>query len=176
VDQDNQVSQSEQNAAAETGSKQAKERGLPLWMTLVGLLVAFGIAVAVGARVVPVLSALILPPDPQLPSGKVTLSQHTNKDTGYDEWLYSTPTDSCTVALFYQQWLSNCDYDPDVSCQSGKESRKVLPSDPTSSSHIATCTGLQTIGSFKITWTAYITEVPTGTERTFFRVIREIGS
>src|SRR5579859_4882401 len=135
--------------------KEQTRKGLPLGVPIVGLLIAFVAALFVGARVCPVLSALVLPPDPRLPSGVIQQVSHEQKDNGLDEWVYGTKLTGCEVALFYQDWLKDCTYDPDEHCGAGgTEQRKVLPTNP--GYHVVTCTGSQSIGVYSMAWTVYV--------------------
>ena len=150
------------------------KKGLPLWVPLLGLLIAFGGALFIGARICPVLSAIILPPDPRLPAGTVKQLDHAKKGIGLDEFLYGTNLTGCQVALFYQDWLHDCTFDPDVSCGKGTQERSFVA--PKEGYHVATCTGTQPIGIFNLKWTAYVSSgYPTG-DKTVFRLVREVGN
>jgi len=150
------------------------KRGVPVWMPLVGLLAAFLVALLVGASICPTLSALVIPPAPKLPPGTVNEISHESKAAGEDEWLYSTNQDGCAVALYYTNWLVNCDYSPAVACKNGKTDAVIGNS--TKRFHVATCIGKQTVGNYSLNWTVYIDSgVPTG-DVTVFRLIREVSN
>jgi len=97
-----------------------QQKGLPLWMPLLGLLVALCFTVFVGVRVFPTLGALLFPPQPPLPtSGEVRLLLTESKGLGKDEWLYGTDLNACEVMRYYADLLGDCKYDPAVNCSVG---------------------------------------------------------
>jgi hypothetical protein len=151
-----------------------KRQGVPNWMPLIGLMAAFLVALLVGATVCPTLSAIILPPGPKLPAGKVVERSHESLTKGDDEWLYGTDLDGCIVALFYQDWLHDCTYAPNVSCQTGKT--QSIIGEPGNSYHVATCQGKQPIGSSSFAWTVYVNSGYSTGDRTIFRLVREVGN
>lgn len=148
--------------------------GVPMWMPLVGLLAAFVVALLVGASICPTLSALVLPPGPKLPPGTVNEVLHESKAAGEDEWLYSTNQDGCAVALYYTNWLVNCDYSPTVACKNGKTDNII--GNPKRSFHVATCMGKQVVGNYSLNWTVYIDSGMTSGDVTVFRLIREVSN
>jgi hypothetical protein len=147
--------------------------GLPAWVPLIGLFIAFGMALFIGARICPVLSALVIPPNPRLPTGMINQVEHIQKGSGLDEFVYSIDQTGCEIAAFYEDWLHDCVYDPDISCGSkGSEHRFITPNQ---SYHVATCTGSQSIGVFSMNWTVYVASGYSNGPKTFFRVVREVG-
>lgn len=164
---------STQPTSAPEGKVETK--GLPLGIPLIGLLVAFLAALFVGTRICPVLSALVVPPDPHLPSGAITQLDHLQKGNGLDEWVYGTKLTGCDVALFYEAWLKDCTYDPDEHCTpGGTEQRRVAP--PAQGYHVVTCTGDQSIGVMHLAWTAYVATGYQDDNLTVFRLVREVGN
>ena len=155
--------------------KPANDRkGVPMWMPLVGLMAAFLAALLVGATVCPTLSAIVLPPGPKLPSGTITQVSKDPMTKGDDEWLYSTNEDGCAVALFYQDWLKDCSYAPNVTCKNGAP--VTIIGETGESYHVVTCQGKQAIGSYTFAWTVYIDSgYPTG-DKTIFRLVREVSN
>jgi hypothetical protein len=153
--------------------RQKKQEGLPLWMPILGLTLAFIVAIFAGTQICPVLSALVLPPDPRLPPGTVRQTDHVQKGMGLDEWVYATNLSGCNVALFYQDWLKNCTYDPDVSCTKGKENDRVAKQ---GDYHVVQCVGQQAVGAFHLNWTAYVATGYPGNEKTIFRLVREVSN
>jgi hypothetical protein len=150
-------------------------KGLPLGIPLIGLLIAFVAALFIGARICPVLSTIVAPPDPRLPSGAIQQLDHLQKGNGLDEWVYGTKLSGCDVALFYEAWLKDCTYDPDEHCSpGGTEQRKVAPR--SSCYHVVTCTGDQSIGVMHLAWTAYVATGYLGDNPTVFRLVREVGN
>lgn len=153
--------------------RRRKAVGLPLWMPLLGLLIAFVFAVVAGIMICPTLSALALPPDPPLPPAiKTTLAKQENKGSGLDEYLYTTDSPGCDVARFYDDRLGDCSYDPDSGCKVPSH----LPLDPGYSYQVAVCRGSQPIGVYHVFWTVYIGTNYKPGPFTQFRVIREIGN
>lgn len=161
-------------AATQVAAAKANNRGagLPVWVPLVGLLIAFVFAIVVGVQICPTLSAIVLPPDPPMPSGGASLLTHEAKGTGLDEWTYGTNTAGCDVARYYETRLGACTYDPDSAC--GRQSKP--PINTGSTQHIAQCYGNQTVGAHVLSWTVYISSGFTDGNRTHFRVIREVGN
>jgi hypothetical protein len=151
-----------------------KREGVPMWMPLVGLMAAFLAALLVGATVCPTLSAIVLPPGPKLPSGTVTERSQVAMTKGDDEWLYGTDQGGCAVALFYQDWLHDCTYAPNVTCKNGVAETIIGESDQ--SYHVVTCQGKQAIGNYTFAWTVYVDSgYPTG-DKTIFRLVREVSN
>jgi hypothetical protein len=161
------------NAVPSVQSKQSRQsEGLPMWMPLLGLLIAFAFALFVGARICPTLSGIVLPPSPPLPSGGATLLKHEGKGVGLDEWLYGTDQTGCAVAQYYERRFGACIYDPDASCQRGG----AAPLQPGVGMHVAQCTGSDTFGAYQVTWTVYISSGYAEQGKTHFRVFREVGN
>ena len=52
-------------ATKKKAQEKGQERGLPLWMPMLGLVLAFLFAVFIGARICPTLYSIVLPPDPR---------------------------------------------------------------------------------------------------------------
>ncbi len=143
-------------------------------MPLLGLLVVFGFALFVGVRICPTLSGVVLPPDPPLPPGPVTLRTHESKAVGEDEWLYATTLSGCDVARYYEQRLGDCTYDPDAACRLPGVDRP--PLSPGEGTNVAQCYGKQAVGAYQVQWTVYISNNNPGRESTVFRVYREAGN
>ena len=158
------------NAVPSVASK--RNEGLPMWMPLLGLLIAFAFALFVGARICPTLSGIVLPPSPPLPSGATTLLAHEAKGVGLDEWLYGSEEEGCAIAQYYEKRFGACIYDPDASCQRGG----APPIQPGVGTHIAQCTGSDTFGAYQVSWTVYISSGYAEQGKTHFRVIREVGN
>lgn len=151
-----------------------KARGLPLWIPLLGLLVAFLIALFVGVQIVPTLSAVIAPPNPPLPTtGTMTVLLREQKGAGLDEFLYGTDQKGCDVARFYESRLGDCTYDPDSACQTPGGTRPIQPG---LGQLVAQCTGTDSIGAYRLRWTVYISTGYTQGGQTHFRVVREVGN
>jgi hypothetical protein len=147
--------------------------GLPLWMPLAGLVIAFAFAVFVGIRVCPTLSGVVLPPSAPVPAtGTITLLKHDQKGTGLDEWLYGSDQKGCDVARFYEQRLSDCTYDPDSNCASPVGTQPIL----TTGQLVVQCSGTDTFGAYKVLWTVYVSTGYSEGGQTHFRVIREVAS
>ena len=160
-------------AAEQPKATRNKPEGLPLWMPLLGLVIAFLFALFVGARICPTLSAVVQPPDPPLPPGDSRLVLHESKGAGSDEWLYATTVSGCVVAKYYETHLGECTFDPDASCSVGTSQRQPVPG---SSSHVAQCYGKQSVGAYQVLWTVYISTNYPEKETTHFRVFREAGN
>ncbi len=156
-----------------TAEKEKAEKGLPLWMPLVGLIIAFLFAIFVGGRICPTLYGIVLPPEPPLPSGDNVMTLHESKGTGLDEWVYEITKTGCEVARFYETYLQTCVYDPDSGCGVPNGG---LPQVGVSGLFTAECTGVQTIGIYKVKWTVYISTAYSTGKWTHYRVIREIGN
>jgi hypothetical protein len=149
-----------------------RRAGLPVWAPLLGLLIAFGFAIVVGAAICPTLSGVLLPPNPPLPSGTISMLVHEPKGVGLDEFLYGTEEHGCTVAQYYAKRFGDCTYDPDTDCARGR----IPASQPGVGAHIAQCTGADSFGAYRVTWTVYISSGYATQGKTHFRVIREVGS
>jgi hypothetical protein len=160
-------------AAEKPKATHYKAEGLPLWMPLLGLVIAFLFALFVGARICPTLSAVVQPPDPPLPPGDSRLLLHESKGAGSDEWLYATTVSGCVVAKYYETRLGECTYDPDASCSAGSSGQQPIPG---SSSYVAQCHGKQAVGAYQVLWTVYISTNYPEKETTHFRVFREAGN
>jgi hypothetical protein len=155
-------------------AKKEREGGVPNWMPLIGLMAAFVMAILVGATVCPTLSGIILPPDPRLPPGNIVERSHESLTKGDDEWLYGTNLDGCAVAKFYEQWLQDCSYAPNLTCN-GSSTQSVI-GEPENSYQVATCRGKQSVGTGSFAWTAYISSGYSTGDRTIFRLVREVGN
>ena len=140
----------------------------------VGLLVALIAAVFIGTQIIPTLSGLVLPPEPRLPAGNVTQLKHEPKGTGLDEWVYGTDLSGCEVSKFYEDWLKDCRYDPNVVCKNGKQEASVVP--PNQSYSIVQCTGFQSVGTYKLAWTVYVATGYGAPNNTVFRLVREVSN
>lgn len=156
----------------QTTRKRSKREGMPVWLPFVGLLVAFLFAVYAGARICPTLSALVLPPEPPLPDGRMTRLLHENKGVGLDEYVYGTGLSGCRVAEYYEERLEQCFYDPGMSCRNGEP----VSMPDVSEQHVARCTGRQSIDAYSVFWTVYISTNYGDENVTRFRVIREVGN
>ncbi len=155
-------------------SEDEQSQGLPLWMPLAGLVVAFAFAVFVGIRVCPTLSGVVLPPSAPVPAtGTVTMLLHEQKGTGLDEWLYGSDQRGCEVARFYQERLKDCTYDPDSNCGSPAGTQ---PLQPGTGQLVVQCSGTDTFGAYKVLWTVYVSTGYAQGGQTHFRVIREVAS
>lgn len=163
-----------ESQVTETTESEERGQGVPLWMPLVGLVIALAVALFIGVRIIPTLSALVSPPDPPRPPAPATLMLHEAKGTGLDEFLYGTETSGCEVARYYEKLLGDCTYDPDSRCQLPGGGPLVVPG---SSAGVARCEGKQTIGAYNVTWIVYVTTNFTdGGPKTRYRVIREVGN
>lgn len=151
-----------------------KRHGVPNWMPLIGLMAAFAVALLVGATVCPTLTAILLPPGPRLPPGNVTERSHESLTKGDDEWLYGTNLDGCAVAAFYQDWLKDCSYTPNVSCRNG--ATQSIIGEPGNSYQVATCRGKQSVGTGSFAWTVYVSSGYSTEDKTLFRLVREVGN
>jgi len=151
-----------------------REAGLPLWMPLGGLMVAFVCAVLAGALICPTLSALVFPPEPPLPPGDVNLVTTENKGTGLDEWVYTTKIAACSVYKYYMDRVGNCNYDPDARC--GDPGFGTKPRDG-ASYLVGVCQGTQSIGlGYKVIWTVRIGGGYPAPNTTTFRITREVSN
>jgi len=149
-------------------------RGVPLWMPLLGLVIAFAFAIFIGVRIIPTLSALVAPPDPPRPPAPATLMLHENKGAGLDEFLYGTEMSGCEVARYYEKLLGDCTYDPDSRCGVPGSGPIVSPG---AIGNIGRCEGKQTIGAYRVSWIVYIaTNYQDNGPKTRYRVIREVGN
>jgi hypothetical protein len=158
---------------ANAAKSDVRGAGVPLWMPLVGLLVAFIFAIVVGVQICPTLSAIVLPPDPPLPPGGASMLKHEAKGTGHDEWIYGTNATGCEVARYYETLLGACTYDPDSGCGSGQS----RPAPNTGSAqHIAQCYGNLSVGAQVFSWTVYVSTGFADGNRTHFRTIRVVGN
>jgi hypothetical protein len=151
-----------------------KNEGIPLWIPIIGLFLVFIIAVVVGIRVLPTLSALVMPPSPRLPDGVVKALQEEQKGAGLDEFVYGSTMSGCQIAQFYQDWLKECVYDPGITCRNGQLEQATVPTDNTY--HVARCQGYQSIGMGRFMWTVYISSGYQQENTTVFRVIREVAN
>jgi len=160
-------------------SRRKREQGVPMWMPLLALLLVLILAILLGARIFPTLSALILPAQPRLPVGKMTELQRESKGTGLDEWLYGTDLPGCAVAEFYKKLLTTCVYDPSVVCREGQE--KVTTVETGEPYTVAQCNGVLAVGEHREQWTVYIAtnyikRGNTPDKNTVFRLIREVAN
>ncbi len=143
-------------------------------MSLLGLMVAFLFALFVGVRICPTLFAVVVPPNPPLPTaGTMTVLLHEQKGTGLDEFLYGTDQKGCDIARFYENRLGECIYDPDSACQTA---RGTQPIQPGVGQLVAECTGTDSIGAYRLRWTVYISTGYAEGGQTHFRVTREVGN
>ncbi|PJF35886.1 MAG: hypothetical protein CUN49_08265 [Candidatus Thermofonsia Clade 1 bacterium] len=151
------------------------QAGVPLWMPLLGLLIALCFTVVVGVRLFPTLGAMLFPPAPPLPtSGEVRLMWTENKGLGKDEWLYATDLNACEVMRYYADVLGDCKYDPSVNCNVGTGvgvavGRGVpIP--------VGLCMGKQVIGAYSVTWAVQVATNYATAGQTQFRVTREVSN
>ncbi|HVO43523.1 MAG TPA: hypothetical protein VMT34_12910 [Aggregatilineales bacterium] len=145
-------------------------RGVPLWQPIAALLLALVCAIAIGVRVLPTLAPLVFPPAAPLPAGVTdTPILHENKGWGLDEFVYATNQDACTVVTYYQNRIGGCNFDAGSNCkgagmdQSGREH------------NVGRCIGEDTIGTYQVTWTAYVATGYTTDGQTRIRIVREIS-
>ncbi len=161
----------------ETPTTQAEGRqaGVPLWMPLLGMLVALCFAVLVGARVFPTLGALLFPPQPPLPtSGEVRLLLTESKGLGKDEWLYGTDLNACEVMRYYADVLGDCKYDSSVNCKVGTGiGMDVASGVPIP---VGLCMGKQVIGAYSVTWAVQVATNYVKDGQTHFRITREVSN
>lgn len=152
-----------------TDSEHVRQSGLPLWMPLLGLLIAFIFAVIVGIRICPTLTALVYPPELSLPAGDIVVLKQESKGNGQDEKLYGTKLDGCRIAQYYKGILRDCFYDINNPCGGNGVSSG------SSSYPVATCRGPQATGDYRVYWTVIIDSgYPDKQYPTKFRVIREV--
>ncbi len=152
-----------------------RTRGVPLWMPLLGLLIALCFAVVVGARVFPTLGALLFPPEPPLPTaGEVRLLLTEPKGLGKDEWLYGTDLNACEVMRYYADRIGGCLYDPSVDCNIGVGmGMDVSVGVPIP---VGLCSGKQTIGAYSVTWSVQVATNYVVDGQTHFRITREVSN
>lgn len=152
------------------------KRGLPIWLPLVTLGAVFLVAVLVGARVCPVLSALVFPPDPPLPvEDAVLLKPAESAGAGHDEWLYGMSLPACQAVTFYQERVGGCEYDLDSACKMNPN-WGTQPRDG-SSYPVAVCQGTTSIGPFyRVTWTVRIGGGYSQGGTTHVRITREVAN
>lgn len=150
--------------AAPMPSAPADQGGVPLWLPLLALLIAFAFAALVATRVLASLSGLVSPPEPVLPAAAV-LKSTESKDT-LTTWLYETKTPACTVAELYEKQFGKCNYAPTSGCGGGGTT-------PDMALHIANCAGEQKIGQYRVFWEANIST--DGAGLTVFRLDRTLG-
>ncbi len=159
----------------ETPPTARTRRGLPVWVPLLGLIAAFFLAVIVGVRVCPVLSALVFPPEPPMPPGKVsTLQTQTSQGAGRDEWLFGTDAGPCEVLKYYSDRVGGCTYDIDTQCQ--VKGWGMAPRDG-SSYPVGVCQSTQSIGPlYRVTWTIRVGAGYTQGGNTHVRITREVAN
>lgn len=144
-------------------------------MPLLGMMVAFVLLILVGARVCPVLSALVFPPEPPLPPGAVELMiPQENQGAGRDEWVYMTSIPPCEVYAYYADRVGGCNYDMDARCE--LPGWGTLPRDG-ASYPVGVCQGTDSIGDFfRVTWTVRIGGGYAPPNVTVFRITREVAN
>jgi hypothetical protein len=160
---------------SDTKTSTRERRGVPLWMPIVGLTIAFLLALFVASQVFPILSALVFPPELATPPGNVRIIEKVNKGQGLDETLYAIDAPACGVVRYYQDLIGGCNYDISAPCTGSAEISGV----PQSALPIAQCVARQSFGSagdFGVLWRIFISTGTTQEEQTYFRVIREIGN
>ena len=146
--------------------------GIPLWLPLVALIVAFVFAAYIAVTISGTLASLISPPQPVLPQDAVLQSQ--GSDSVGDWWVYRSATNGCAVAKIYKDALGNCIYNPSSGCGTDSGAMAV----PGANS-VAECSGGKTTGSYHVMWRVYVSAEynindPTH-PLTTFRIYRDIG-
>jgi hypothetical protein len=169
----NTPSPAPENAEADSPNSRG---GLPAWIPLLALLAAFVAAVAVGSQVVPLLSGLIFPPEPPLPTRNTNaireIRPRESAGPGHDDWLYGTEMRPCDVQTYYENKLGSCQVDMENFCHIDPN-WGMSPRDG-SSFGIAVCTGTESIGSnYRVLWTVRIGAGYTSDGNTHIRIVRE---
>lgn len=161
-------------ARADQPERPAK-RGVPVWLPLAALVGVFALAVLVGARICPVLSALVFPPEPPLPPGDVTLiTPQENQGPGRDEWVYGVEAPPCDVLAYYEDRVGGCEYDPEAQCPSATYGTQPRDS---GSFLIGVCQATESVGPFyRVTWTTRVGGGYSAPSITRFRITREVAN
>ncbi len=124
------------------------ERGVPWWLIGVGAALLVG-AIVIGLRVSGVLTGLLFPPEPPVPT-EAELIQHTAIAHGVDDWQYHRPPAACATVTYYEAEGGTCTIQPgyctdDPNAELQQESALA-----------ATCTGEVAFSVFVMGWEAEI--------------------
>lgn len=85
--------------------------GVPLWVVLLTMLIALGLAALILSRVARPLSALLFPPEAPVPP-EVEMVEHQKPERGAEYWVYRTQRSGQEVAAFYESEGATCRYSP----------------------------------------------------------------
>jgi hypothetical protein len=147
-----------------------KQQGTPVWQILLVMVFTVACLIVTGVRLVPTLIPMIFPPDSPLPPGVVNnpISKE-NKGYGLDEFVYATNISPCTAAQYYANRLGDCTFSAGTSCEGGgmDNSGRVFV--------VGRCMHEDTIGEYRVTWTAYVAGGYTTDGQTRIRIVREIS-
>jgi hypothetical protein len=145
--------------------------GIPLWLPLAALIIAFIFAAYIAVTISGTLASLISPPQPVLPQDAILQSQ--GSDSIGDWWVYKSATNGCAVAKIYKDALGECIYSPSSGC--GSDGALAIPG----ANSVAECSGGKTTGAYHVMWRVYVAadfdlNDPTHPV-TIFRIYRDIG-
>jgi len=126
---------------------------MPLWVPLIGLVIALGLAVYAGVKVAPTLMGMVLPPEPPLPADQVKLVEQKNLMPGSDEWMYTSEMTGCEVARYVDQRAGGCYFLDNSGCDPNRGSVIV----PGQLYRVAMCYPVQKVGEYSVRWTIMVT-------------------
>ncbi|MBX3063830.1 MAG: hypothetical protein KF726_12690 [Anaerolineae bacterium] len=146
-------------------------RGLPIWMPLAGMVVAFAFLVYAGTQIFPTLLGLVFPPEPPVPPDNATMISHNQIGPGADEWQYSSALTGCEIAKYVQDRVGGCIYDPSSQCTPDT----MMPGPTEGTAYpVAKCVAIQGSGVASYRWLIQITTGHTPTDaKTRMRIYRE---
>jgi hypothetical protein len=146
-------------------------RGMPVWVPVLGVLVALVLAIFVGVRVAPTLVGMVLPPEPPMPANQVTLVKQTNIAAGSDEWLYTSDMTGCELARYIDQRVGDCFFFGDSGCDPNRQAAIT----PGVAYRVAQCNPVQKVGEYSVRWTITIsTGIQPPEPQTAARVFRDV--
>jgi hypothetical protein len=142
---------------------QASGRRIPVWFTLIVMVVALIGAALILSRVAGPLYGMLFSIDPPVPKGVHKL-EHTKEKAG-ESWLYRTTMTGREVAAFYEDEGGDCRYSP------LPDNPELLPGGV--SYKIAECSGHKDHFGSGITWEVIISEGYSETDGpTVFRLFK----
>jgi uncharacterized protein YneF (UPF0154 family) len=147
------------------------QRGMPVWVPLLGLLVALLLAIYVGIKVAPTLVGMVLPPEPPIPADQVTLVEQKNLGPGSDEWLYTSDLTGCEVARYVDERVGDCFFFGNSGCDPNRQAAI----NPNSSYRVAECNPVQKVGEYSVRWSITISaNMPAPQPPTAIRIWRDV--
>lgn len=136
-------------------------RSVPLTILGLGIL-GLVVAILVGTQALPVLYAMLFPPQPPVPQSAQEISKQAVGD-GLDRWNYLVDDQACNTLQFYHDLNAQCTVSPDW-CGGGTSTDLTnVPNLPRQ--RIAECTSDKTYAVFAMRWQAVIYTADTESDR-----------